>query len=81
MEDDIVRWLNFAGRVESKLQTINSDNYSEIYVTEIYNLLNELRSAATNLTATSLIDNHEGYFKVNELAQKLRNTAYFAHHA
>lgn len=80
MEADILRWLNFANTVESKLQIINSDSYSENYVAEIYNLLNELRSEATNLSAKSLADNQEGYFKVNALAQILRNTAYFAHH-
>lgn len=81
MENDIERWLNFAVKVENKLHTINKDRYSENYITGISNLLNELRSEAANLTNTSLIDNQDRYFKVNKLAQKLRNTAYFAHHA
>ncbi len=81
MENDIERWLNFAVKVENKLQTINNDRYSENYITGISDLLNELRSEAANLTNTSLMDNQDRYFKVNKLAQKLRNTAYFAHHA
>ena len=80
METDIKRWLNFAVRVENKLQTINTDSYSENYIAGISNLLNEIRSEVANLTTTSLVDNQERYFKVNQLAQKLRNTAHFAHH-
>lgn len=81
MENDIERWLNFAVKVENKLQTINNDRYSENYITGISNLLNELRREAASLSNTSLMDNQDRYFKVNKLAQKLRNTAYFAHHA
>lgn len=81
METDIERWLSFAVRVENKLQTINNDIYSENYILGISNLLKELRNEAAHLTSKSLADNHEHYFKVNKLAQKLRNTAHFAHHA
>ena len=81
METDIERWLNFAVRVENKLQTINNENYSENYIAGISNLLNELRREAAHLTNASFVDNHEHYFKANKLAQKLRNTAHFAHHA
>lgn len=81
METDIERWLNFAVKVENKLQTINTDSYSENYISGISNLLSELRREAANVSGTSLVDNQERYFKVNQLAQKLRNTAHFAHHA
>jgi predicted translin family RNA/ssDNA-binding protein len=81
VETDIERWLNFAVKVENKLQTINTDSYSENYISGISNLLSELRREAANVSGTSLVDNQERYFKVNQLAQKLRNTAHFAHHA
>jgi hypothetical protein len=81
VETDIERWLGFAARVENKLHTINNDIYSDNYIAGISNLLKELRNEAAHLTRTSLVDNQEHYFKVNKLAQKLRNTAHFAHHA
>ena len=81
METDIERWLNFAVKVENKLQTINTGSYSENYISSISTLLKELRSEAANFSGTSLADNQERYFKVNQLAQKLRSTAHFAHHA
>lgn len=81
VETDIERWLNFAVKVENKLQTINNASYSENYIAGISNLLSELRREAAILNSTSHAENQERYFKVNKLAQKLRNTAYFAHHA
>ena len=81
METDIERWLSFAVRVENKLHTINNDVYSDNYIAGISNLLNELRNEAASLSSKSLVDNQEHYFKVNKLAQKLSNTAHFAHHA
>ena len=81
MEMDIERWLNFAVEVENQLQTLNNDSYSEYYIAGISSLLNELRNEAANITSTNLMDNQEHYFKVNQLTQKLRNTAHFAHHA
>lgn len=79
METDIERWLNFAGKVEDKLQTINNDIYSDRYIAGISNLLSELRSEAAIVKNSSLLEKQEGYFRVNKLAQKLRNTAHFAH--
>ena len=81
METDIERWLNFAVKVENKLQTINNDIYSENYIAGISNLLSELRNEAAIVKSSNLADKQERYFKANKLAQKLRNTAHFAHHA
>lgn len=81
METDIERWLNFAVRVENQLQTINNDIYSENYIAGISTLLNELRNEAAILRNATLADKQERYIKVNQLSQKLRNTAHFAHHA
>jgi len=49
METDIDRWLNFAGKVENKLQTMNNDIYSDMYIAGIAKLLNELRSEAASV--------------------------------
>lgn len=81
METDIDRWLSFAARVENQLQKINNDVYSERYIAGISSLLSELRSEAAIVKNANLADKQERYFKANELAQKLRNTAHFAHHA
>jgi len=80
METDIDRWLNFAGKVENKLQTMNNEIYSDMYIAGIANLLNELRNEAAIVKSSSVMDNQDGYARVNKLAQKLRNTAHFAHH-
>jgi len=80
MESDIERWLSFAVKVEKKLQTMNNDVYSDKYIAGISNLLNELRSEADIVKRSNLLEKQEGYFRVNKLAQKLRNTAHFAHH-
>jgi len=80
METDIDRWLNFAVKVENKLQTINNDIYSEGYIAGISNLLTELRQEAAIVKSSNFMEQQEGYFRVNKLAQKLRNTAHFAHH-
>lgn len=79
METDIDRWLSFAVKVENKLQTINNDNYSDSYIAEISNLLDELRSEAAMVKSLNLPQKQEGYFRANKLAQKLRNTVHFAH--
>ena len=81
MESDIKRWLNFAVRVETQLQSIDNDIYSENYIAGISTLLKELRKEAEFLKNAELTDQQECYFKVNQLSQKLRNTAHFAHHA
>jgi len=80
METDVDRWLNFAGKVENKLQTMNNDIYSDMYIAGIAKLLNELRSEAASVKSLSMQDKQDGYVRVNKLAQKLRNTAHFAHH-
>lgn len=80
MEKDIDRWLSFAARVENQLQTINCDVYSDRYIASISSLLNELRHAAAFVQNAVQPDKQEGYFRANELAQQLRNTAHFAHH-
>jgi len=81
MEKDIDRWLSFAARVETQLQTINNDVYSERYIAGISTLLSELRSAAAIVKSASPPNKQERYFRANELAQQLRNTAHFAHNA
>lgn len=81
METDIDRWLSFAVRVENQLQTINNDIYSERYIAGISKLLSELRREAAIVKNSNFTDKQERYFKANKLAQKLRNTAHFAHHA
>jgi len=81
METDIDRWLSFAVKVENQLQTINNDVYSERYIAGISTLLSELRSAAAIVKSSGPADKQERYFEANELAQQLRNTAHFAHHA
>jgi len=81
VESDIERWLNFAVRVENQLQSIDNDIYSENYIAGISTLLKELRKEAEFLKSAELTDQQECYFKVNQLSQKLRNTAHFAHHA
>jgi len=55
MEKDIDRWLSFAARVETQLQTINNDVYSERYIAGISTLLSELRSAAAHQISKSAI--------------------------
>ena len=80
METDIDRWLNFAVKVENKLQTMNNDIYSDMYIAGISSLLTELRSEAAIVKSSSVMDKQDGYVRVNKLAQKLRNTAHFAHH-
>lgn len=80
METDIERWLSFAGKVENRLQTMNNDIYSDMYIAGIAKLLNELRSEAASVKSLSMQDKQDGYVRVNKLAQKLRNTAHFAHH-
>ena len=80
METDIERWLSFAVKVENKLQTINSDIYSDRYIAGISNLLSELRREAAIVQSASPLESQSGYFRVNKLAQKLQNTAHFAHH-
>ena len=80
METDIERWLSFAVKVENKLQTMNNDTYSDRYIAGISNLLNELRHEAAIVKNASLLEKEDSYFRVNKLAQKLRNTAHFAHH-
>ncbi len=79
METDIERWLGFAAKVENKLQTMNNDIYSDKYIAGISNLLSELRSEVAIVRGADLMEKQEGYFRVNQLAQKLRNTAHFAH--
>ena len=81
METDIDRWLSFAVRVENQLHTINNDIYSERYIASISTLLRELRHEAAIVKNANPIDRQARYFKANKLAQKLRNTAHFAHHA
>lgn len=80
METDIERWLSFAVKVENKLQTMNNDTYSDRYIAGISNLLNELRHEAAIVKNASLLEKEDSYFRVNKLAQKLINTAHFAHH-
>ena len=80
MERDIDRWLQFAGRVEHQLQTINSDVYSERYIANISTLLREFRHAAAIVKSSDDIEKQDRYLRANELAQQLRNTAHFAHH-
>ena len=80
MEADIERWLSFAVKVENKLQTMNNDTYSDRYIAGISNLLNELRHEAAIVKNASLLEKEDSYFRVNKLAQKLINTAHFAHH-
>jgi len=79
MESDIERWLGFAVKVENKLQTMNNDIYSDKYIAGISNLLSELRSEAAHVRSSSQSEKQDRYFRVNKLAQKLRNTAHFAH--
>ena len=81
MESDIERWLRFAVRVETQLQSIDNDIYSEKYIAGISTLLKELRKEAEFLKNSELTAQQECYFKVNQLSQKLRNTAHFVHHA
>lgn len=80
MQSDIDRWLSFAARVEEALPRINSENYSEQYLSGISDLLSALRQEAASLQCPALLDKRDGYSKANELAEKLRSTAYFAHH-
>ena len=80
MEADIERWLSFAVKVENKLQTMNNDTYSDRYIAGISNLLKELRHEAAIVKNASLLEKEDSYFRVNKLAQKLINTAHFAHH-
>ena len=79
METDIERWLGFAVKVENKLQTMDNEMYSDRYIAGISNLLKELRSEAAKVQRSTPQDRQDGYFRVNALAQKLRNTAHFAH--
>lgn len=81
MESDIERWLGFAVKVENKLQTMNNDIYSDKYIASISNLLSELRREAAEVMNSSPSENQDRYFKANQLAQKLRNTAHFAHNS
>jgi len=80
METDIQRWLSFATTVENKLQILNNDVYSEGYITGISDLLSELRSEAAAVQNAGVQERQDVYFRVNKLAQKLRNTAHFAHY-
>jgi len=68
-------------QVEDKLQTINNGSYSDRYIAGISNLLSELRSEAAMVGTLGLCQKQAGYARVNQIAQKLRNTAHFAHHA
>ena len=79
MEKDIQRWLGFAVEVENTLQTMNNDIYSDEYIAGISNLLSELRSEAADVLSANLPEKQDRYFRANQLAQELRNTAHFAH--
>ena len=79
MEKDIQRWLGFAVKVENSLQTVNQDIYSDKYIAGISNLLSELRSEAADVMSASQTEKQARYFRANQLAQKLRNTAHFVH--
>jgi len=74
MERDIERWLSFAVEVETTLHI-----YSDQYISGILNLLTDLRREAADVLSASTPENQDGYFRANQLAQQLRNTAHFAH--
>ena len=80
METDIERWLGFAAEVETTLQTMNNDIYSDQYISGISNLLIELRREAADVLSASVSEKQDRYYRANQLAQQLRNTAHFAHH-
>jgi len=77
MDNDIDRWLNFAAEVEEKLQTINSDFFSEKYKAGIFDLLGEIQKEASKITKLNLLEKQECYFRINYLGRELRNSAYF----
>jgi len=79
MEKDIERWLSFAVEVETTLQTVNHDIYSDKYIAGITNLLIELRREAADVLNACQSEKQDRYYRTNELAQKLTNTAHFAH--
>lgn len=77
MENQIERWLSFAGEVEDKLSNMNADIFSDKYRSKLTTLLSQLRHEASLAETLSRAEKQACFSRINYLGQNLRTTAYF----